>query len=148
MQSNESQVDGSEILLRRIPPTSPQFQTIVERGDGELRATSAVMATRQGEDHLSCSRLLLTTPRRLLDDLRNDGIDPQGWNVCCFTASDVRAVGLEIRCTPTDRDHGHCSITGAGGLAYPNNKAQKLARRTRVLVDEQIDNPPEAWLIE
>jgi hypothetical protein len=99
------------------------------------------MSTRKDEEHLSCSRLRLTSPRHLLNDLRNDGIDPDGWQICRFNVSDVIELGLAIEFTPTDRDPGHCSITGVGGLAYPKSKAQKLARRTRILTDDEIDNP-------
>ena len=96
------------------------------------------MSTRPDEDELSCSRLLLTSPGHLLNDLRNDGIEPEEWHVCRFLVSDVKDLGLDIAFTPTDRDPGHCSITGKGGLAYPNNKAQKLARRTRILTEGEI----------
>lgn len=141
MHSVGAQLDESEILLRRVPPDSPQLRTTVERGDGGLRATTPVMSTRKGKDeeHLSCSRLCLTSPRRLLEDLRNDGIDPAGWQICQFKVADVMELDLEIEFTPTDRDPGHCSITGVEGLAYPNSKAQKLARRTRVLTVDEID---------
>ncbi|MCZ6664533.1 MAG: hypothetical protein O7B81_04435, partial [Gammaproteobacteria bacterium] len=65
---------------------------------------------------------------------RRDGI------VCRFLVSDVKELGLEIAFTPNDRDPGHCSITDKNGLTYPNNKAQKLARRTRILTDDEINN--------
>ncbi|REK28139.1 MAG: hypothetical protein DWQ45_25265 [Planctomycetota bacterium] len=138
MNSTGEGIDNSEVLLRRVPPSADHFRTICERGDDGFRATSAVMSTRQDEQHLSCSRLKFVSPQFLLDDLWNDGIDPEGWYVCRFLVSDVRMLGLEIAFTQTDRDPGHCSITASGGLAYPNNKAQKLARRTRILTEEEI----------
>lgn len=138
MDSKDDHIEDDEVLLRRIPPSTDFCQSTVPRADGGLRATSARMSTLKGEDDLSCSRLQITSPRRLLDDLWNDGIDPAGWHVCRFLASDVRDLGLEITFTPTDRDPGHCSITAKDGLAYPNNKAQKLARRTRILTEAEI----------
>lgn len=143
MQSAESQLNDDEILLRRVPPTSRQFQTIDKTGDGRFRAVSAVMSTREVEDSLSCSRLRLTSPQSLLNDLYNDGKDPYGWHICRFTVSDVLEVGLQIQFTPTERDPGHCSITNDEGLAYPKSKAKKLARRTRILTDDEIDQPPD-----
>jgi hypothetical protein len=101
------------------------------------------MSTRSDEDHLSCSLRRITSPRQLLNDLRNDGIDPEGWHVCCFLVSDVKDLGLSVAFTPTVRDPGHCSITSKDGLAYPNNKAQKLARRTRILAGHEIDDSQE-----
>lgn len=136
-------IEDSEVLLRRVPPSSDAFRTICERADNGFRATSVVMSTGKDEQDLSCSRLRLTSPRQLLDHLREDGIEPEGWHVCYFLASDVRALGMEIDFTPTTRDPGHCSITGPGGLAYPNSKAQKLARRTRILTADEVDSLPQ-----
>ena len=143
MESTEDQIEDDEVLLRRIPPSTEDFKATCARGNGGFRATSPMMSTRPDEDDLSCSRLRLTSPRHLLDDLRNDGIEPEGWHVCRFLVADVKELGLEIAFTPNDRDPGHCSITGENGLAYPSNKAQKLARRTQILTDEEIDNPPQ-----
>lgn len=139
MDSTDERIDDSEVLLRRVPPSSDYFQTICERADGGFRATSPVMSTRNDEDDLSCSRLRLISPQDLLNDLRNDGKEPRGWHVCRFLVSDVKELGLEIAFTPTERDPGHCSITSKDGLAYPNNKAKKLARQTKILTDEEIN---------
>ncbi len=145
MESADDRIDDDEVLLRRIPPSTESFQSTCERGDGGLRASSAMLKTitKQGEEHLSCSRLRITSPQALLDDLRNDGKDPHGWHVCEFRVSDVTELGLEIAFTPTDRDPGHCSITGVNGSVYPNNKgnkAKKLARKTRILTPEEIED--------
>lgn len=100
------------------------------------------MSTRSEEEYLSCSARRITSPRQLLNDLRQDGIDPSSWHICQFLVSDVTDFGLEIVSAPTDRDPGHCSIFAKGGLAFPNNKAQKLARRTRILEMHELDDPP------
>jgi len=138
MESTEGQIEDDEVLLRRIQPSSSGVETICERSDGGRRATSAAMSTRKGEDDLSCSRLKFTSPHQLLDDLRSDGIEPSGWHVCKFRVSDVKELDLEIAFTPNDRDPGHCSITAENGLAFPNNKAQKLAKRTRILGQDEV----------
>ena len=139
MESTGERIDDTEVLLRRIPPTTERFASTCSRDDETLRATSPMMKTRPEEDHLSCSRIRFTSPRHLLDDLRNDGHEPEGWHVCRFLVSDVRELGLGIAFTPTVRDPGHCSITREDGMAYPNNKAQKLAKRTRILTDEEME---------
>lgn len=140
METTGERIDDTEVLLRRIPLSTNKMASTCPRSDGIFRAISARMSTRPEEDHLSCSRLRFTSPRHLLDDLWNDGIEPEGWYVCRFLVSDVRELGLNIAFTPTDRDPGHCSITGEDGLAYPNNKAQKLAKRTRILTEDEIAN--------
>ncbi|QEG14858.1 hypothetical protein GmarT_06950 [Gimesia maris] len=58
-----------------------------------------------------------------------------------FLAKDVRETGFEIFYDPTSTDPGHCSISGEGCIAIPNKKLQKLAKRTRILTDEEIENP-------
>ena len=132
---------GDEILLRRIPPSSAGNVTISERPDGGCRATSWAMKTKPSEDALSCSRLKLTSPNQLLDMLLSQGKDSSEWHVCEFKVSDVLELGLEIAFTPTEIDPGHCSITAQNGSPYPNGtKAQKLAKRTRILTQEEIDN--------
>ncbi|MEX1095978.1 MAG: hypothetical protein WED34_08005 [Planctomycetales bacterium] len=78
MESTVEQIGNADVLLRRVPPTSDAHETIRDRGDGEFRATSLVMRTNNDEDHLSCSLRRITSPRRLLDDLRIDGKDPDG----------------------------------------------------------------------
>ncbi len=140
METTGERIDDTEVLLRRVPPSSDDHRTIYERADGTFRATSWVMSTGKDEDDLSCSRLRLMTPRRLLEDLRNDDedIQPGEWYICRFLVSDVKDLGLEIAFTPTERDPGHCSISAQDGLAYSKKKAQQLARRTRILTDEEI----------
>jgi hypothetical protein len=141
MESTGQQFGDDDVLLRRVPPSSESFQTLDQRADGGFRAVSAVMSVSKDEEDLSCSLRRITSPRELLDNLRNDGIDPVGWHVCWFLVSDVKELGLSIAHTPTDRDPGHCSITSQDGLAYPKNKAKKLARRTRILADHELDDP-------
>lgn len=139
MQSAGTQLDGSEVLLRRIPPET-SARTTADLPDGGRRAASYQMSTQGNEEHLSCSRLCITTPRQLLDILRNYGKDPaDGWLVCRFTVADVVELGLDIQFTPTNEDPGHCSITAAGGLAYPRNAGKRLAKRTRILTPDEID---------
>lgn len=71
-------IGDDDVLIRRIPPSRPGFESITPRSDGGYRASSPMMATRDDEHSLSCSLLRLTPPARLLEDLRSDGIDPTG----------------------------------------------------------------------
>lgn len=134
-------IDDEQIILRRVPPTQSFLATCADRKGGGLRATSIAMATARDEDFLSCSLLSHTTPKQLLDQLQESGKDNNGWMVCMFLAKDVREAGFEIFYDPTSTDPGHCSISGEGGIAIPNKKLQKLAKRTRILTDEEIENP-------
>lgn len=131
-------IEDEDVLIRRIPPSRPGFESITPRSDGGYRASSAMMATRDDEHSLSCSLLRLTPPARLLEDLRSDSIDPNGWHVCRFLAKDVRELGLEVVSDPTERDPGHCSISGKNGVPFPSKAAKKLANRTVVLAAEDI----------
>jgi hypothetical protein len=132
-------IQDDEVLLRRIPPSRPGFNTIERLPGGGFRAASITMSTRRDEDALSCSRLKRTSPRRLLDILRIQGIDPAGWSICKFYAADVRELGLQIEVDPTSDDEGHCGISTLEGLAYPKKKAKQLARRTRILTEDEIE---------
>jgi len=141
MATTDDRIGDDEVLLRRIPPSTEEVQTVTERVDSTLRATTWAMLTRRDETELSCSLLRITPPRKLLSELTHQGIDLTGWHVCRFLAFDVRAAGLEVEQTPTDRDPGHCSIFDINGesAGYPKKKARKLARRTHILTDEEID---------
>jgi len=140
MESVEEHIGDDEVLLRRIPPSRETQDSICRKNDGTYRAASWRMQTESAEDYLSCSLLCKTTPRQLLDVLMHDNHDPTGWKVCRFKAKDVRDIGLEVKHTPTERDPGHCSIMSADGSRYPKNKrtSQKLAKRTRILTEDEI----------
>lgn len=136
-------IADDEVILRRIPPSKLDHDSTSPRVGGGLRAASFRMATdeRKGEEGLSCTRLLQTSPQMLLADLLSDSIDPTGWDVCRLFVRDVRALGLDVIHKPTDRDRGHCEIVGKDqnkALAFPNTKSQKLAKRTRILTAEEV----------
>jgi len=133
-------INDEQIVLRRVPPSKPQLATCTELKSGELRATSIAMATERGEEYLSCSLLSHTTPKQLLDQLQKFGVDSNGWMVCIFRAKDVRETGYEIFHDPTPSDPGHCSISGQGGTVIPNKKLQKLAKRTRILTEDELED--------
>ena len=141
MATTNDRIGDDEVLLRRIQPSTDEVQTMTKCADSTLRATTPAMSPRRGEAELSCSLRRVTSPRKLLSELNHQGIDPTGWHVCSFLASDVRAAGLEVKQTPTDRDPGHCSIfdINGDGAGYPKKNARKLARETHVLTDEEID---------
>lgn len=134
-------IDDEQIVLRRVPPSKPHLVTCIGIRSGAVRATSIAMATGQEEEYLSCSLLSHTTPKQLLGQLQEFNIDSSEWMVCKFSAKDVRETGFEIFHDPTPSDSGHCSISGQGGTVIPNTKLQKLAKRTRILTDEEIENP-------
>lgn len=146
-----------EILLRRVPPSTPQFTTIQRTSDGSERPTSSSMTPRKDSDTqevevaLSCTRLRLTSPRRLLDQLSEEDppIDPTGWSVCWFRVADVIRIqdgengNLEVHPEPREEcpiDLGHCGIYGASRKPCPSSKSttRKLAKIARVLTPDQV----------
>ncbi len=139
-------INADEILLRRVRP--PLDERCKALSDGSRRPNSDVMACRSDEVALSCSRLRLTSPRQLLDQLRqmSDPIDPKGWGVCWFRFSDVVQIAdgedghLEVWIEPTQIDLGHCGIYASNGRPCPNTRSarRKLALIARLLSDEQI----------
>lgn len=136
-------IADDEIILRRIPPSTPQMNSTKERPQPEWghRAVSCRLSTAPGEEGLSCTRLRQTSPKSLLADLLTDDIVPTDWLVCRIIVRDVRSLGLEVIHKPTDRDPGHCEIVGkdkAKMLAFPNKKSQQLAKKTRILTTEEV----------
>jgi hypothetical protein len=144
-------IDPDEILLRRVPPSSPSNRTVVQTEDGVERPASNTMRPRDDEHALSCSRLLLTSPGGLLRQLAEfkRPIDPAGWRVCWFRVRDIEAIQdgdnghLVVTTDPrTDppADLGHCGIYGSAGGPCPRSKgaAKRLAEAARLLTSEQV----------
>jgi hypothetical protein len=150
-------LDINEILLRRVPPDRPGFQTTSTTSDGSKRPSSGTMkprrndVTQEVEVALSCSRLKLTSPAQLLQQLLQlpDPIDPAGWSVCWFRVADVLRIAdgangfLEVHAEPRTEppaDAGHCGIYGHGQQPCPStdSAARKLAKIARILSAEQV----------
>ena len=133
------QIDDDEVIIRRIPPSTAGGASTKELHDGRHRATSFRMSTKHpDETGLSCSRMKLTSPRELLDQLQIHGIDPVGWTVCRLLVRDVRELGLDVVFCRTDDDPGHCEIRGKDGLDFPNKSSSRLAKKSLILTEEQI----------
>ena len=96
------------------------------------------MQLRQGEIGLSCTRLLLTSPWELLEQLRLQDKSPDDWMVCRISVADVRALGLDVVHVPTDDDYGHCEVRGNRSVQISKGIASKLAKKTRILTDDEI----------
>ena len=130
-------VSPDEIILRRIPPTKdggPQFKQRLP--DGSWRATSFSLMPRSGEQYLSWTRLAITSPRELLELLRNQGIAPEGWDVCRLLVADARALGFSLSPDPTVEDQGHTLMEGAFEI---RNRVSQLAKRTRILSPMELE---------
>ncbi len=132
-------VEDDEVILRRIPPSTRDLASTTARPDGRLRATSVRLSRRDDEAGLSCSRLVLTSPTDLLNQLHEQEIDPAGWLVCRIFVKDVRDLGLDVMPKPMENDPGHCEIYAADFKPFPNKKAAKLAKKTRILMDEEVN---------
>ncbi|MEQ8852907.1 hypothetical protein [Gimesia sp.] len=137
----EDNISDDDYLIRRISPSKPGWDTIAKNKDGTFRASSSSMSTRPNEEHLSCSLLKVTKPQDLLDQLKDQGIEPDGWNVALFKVGDARALGLEISLDKTDSDEGHCLLKAEGGLDYPKIAGKKIAKKTRILNADEIADP-------
>jgi len=136
-----SLIGDAEIILRRVPPSSPGHETIVElAGRGRHRATSSTLKEPRPGAGLSCSRLKVTAPRELLSQLAAQGIDPAGWLVAAWRCSAIRSLGLAIRSCPTELDAGHCEIGDLQSGSFPSSKAiqSKLARLSRILHSDEV----------
>lgn len=133
-----STVGSDEIILRRIPPDTDVVST-QGNPDGTLRATSSRLKLRPGEQGLSCTRLCLTSPLQLLQQLTFDGIEPEGWMVCRLFVSEVNELGLQVLALPTDRDPGHCEIRPTAAQPYTGGMASKLAKKTRILTQQEVE---------
>ena len=136
--SYPEEIGNKEIILRRIPP-SGKIESTQVRPEGGLRAVSFHLQIKKGETGLSCSRLLLTSPRELLEQLKCYGIPKEGWMVCRMFASDIRDLSLEIVYCKTDQDPGHCEIRSTPNHPYPKTIRSKLAKKTRILTEDEVD---------
>lgn len=147
-------ISPDEILIRRVPPNRENSESFRRDENGIERPTSGCMQPRKNkitqevEVSLSCSRLKYTSPLQLLDQLRHQDtpIDPKGWGVCVFRASDVTAIEdgsdgrLSVRHEPTSFDLGHSGIYGNNGQPCPRTKgaAQRLSRIARMLSEGEV----------
>ncbi|HAH48065.1 hypothetical protein [Gimesia sp.] len=131
-------IDDDDILMRRIQPDEDM---VAKRKEGGLRASSFAMQTRRGEDYLSCSLLRITSPKELLELIPAGGKSNDRWRISIFRASDARNNGYEIIHDPTDEDYGHSIVTGQNGEPMPNHKFKEIARHSRILTVEEIENP-------
>jgi hypothetical protein len=131
-----------EVLLRRVPPCTDKVVRRKIDDQGVLRPASSATSTRENEEYLSCSRLQITSPRQLLEQLD----DSTGWGVCCFRARDVQTLSdgggghLTLRHEPEENDPGHAGIYSAGFRPYPQAKspAKHLAKVARMLTDDEL----------
>lgn len=137
--SYPEEIGNKEIILRRIPPDG-QIPSTQARPDGRLRAISARLQIKKGETGLSCSRLLITSPSELLDQLEFSSILKEGWMVCRMCASDIRDLGLDIFYCKTNQDPGHCEIRSTPSQSYSNTIRSKLAKTTRILTEDEIES--------
>ena len=132
-------VSGDEFVIRRIPPGKPDFDTTKDSENGK-RATSATLGLRDNESGLSCSRLKLTTPIALLEQAGKTIQD--GWMISVWKVSQLPEE-LEVVVTPSDPpelDPGHCEIRAKQGKKYDQKAASKLARKSRILTPEEMEN--------
>ncbi len=126
-------VDSNEFIIRRIPPTSEDFETIVTRPDGTVRPSSATLGLASGELGLSCSQLSVTSPQELL--AQEPATQSGGWMIAKWQVRDIPE-GLEVVVTPSnppELDPGHCEIRPKPGIEYKPKLRTKLAKAGTIL---------------
>lgn len=133
------EIGDKEIILRRIPP-SGNIESTQVRPEGGLRAVSIHLQIKKDETGLSCSRLLITSPKELLDQLEFSGIPKQAWMVCRIFASDIYDLGLDVVYCKTELDLGHCEIRPTPNQSYSKTIRSKLAKKTRILTEDEVDS--------
>lgn len=132
-------VSSEEFIIRRIPAGKPGFDTTIETASGK-RASSATLGLRDNETGLSCSRLSITAPTDLLKQAGKTLQDD--WMICVWKVSDLPDE-LEVVITPSvpkELDPGHCEIRAKQGKKYDQKAASKLARKSRILTPEEMEN--------
>jgi len=128
-------IDSDELILRRIPP--PLDENTKSRGDGYSRPISQRLQFLHKRDSgLSCSRLSQTTPRELLEQLRSQGKEPEGWGVCVIKVAQVRELGLDVIHKPERDDPGHCEIQGE----FVRKTPKKLSAIARMLSETEVES--------
>lgn len=124
-------ISDDEHIARRIPNRPDQ---LIDRPGIGLTATSFAIRPRPPELHSSWSRASVTSPADLLDIERAKGRDVSGWSVASLRVADVRALGLDVVCDPTDEDPGHCLIVPTADRLFSDRIWSKLAKKTRVVL--------------
>lgn len=142
---DERPIAPNEVLLRRLTAHPDSIQDVPGRGK---RATSFSLRALPGESGASCSRFPPTSPRQLLDQLRQQGKDPSKWSVCWFTAAEATSLGLDVVPCRTADDEGHCELRIPAGSTVSKRAWSRLAERTvnRVLSyadTDSVSNPDQ-----
>ncbi len=130
MVSHKS-ISDDEHLARRI---TNRPDNLKDRPGIGLTATSFAIRPRAPELHPSWSRASVTSPAALLDIERAKGRDVSGWSVVALKVADVRALGLDVVCDPTDEDPGHCLIVPTADRSFSDTIWSKLAKKTRIVL--------------
>ena len=132
----QQEISHYEIILRLIPDRPDRIK---HRSGIGLTATSFAIKNRRGEKGSSWTRLVQTSPRKLLDQLQLDGISPEGWMVCRIRGPDVRDFRLDVIHLPTQRDAGHCEIRETPTQSFSDGIWSKLAKKTPILTAEEVE---------
>ena len=132
-----AEIEHKEIILRRIPPEG-QVSSTQPRSEGGLRAASVRLQNRKGENCVSWSRLLITSPGQLLEQLALDDISPEGWMVCRIAVSEIRKIGWEVVYSRTEQDPGHCHVIETERHPFTRKLWKKVSLKTRILTPDEV----------
>ncbi len=134
--TDAGEVSPDEVILKRVKRHRPDCTHPLPGGG--LRGTSYSIKERPDEIGSSCSRLCLTSPRKVLDLVRLHDLDPDEFLVCCIRVADVRDLQLDVIALPTKEDAGHCEIRPSPHQPFSKTIWSKLAKKTRILTDEEV----------
>jgi hypothetical protein len=129
-------ISSDEVILKRVKRDSPNCVQLLP--SGVQRATSFAIRNRPGEVGSSCSRLCLTSPRKLLDLVRLQDLDPDDFLVCRIRVADVRELRLDVIALETNDDAGHCEIRATAQQSFSPKIWSRLAKTTRILNSEEV----------
>ena len=153
-------LEPDELLLRRILPRKSWKKRERVDPSGPVRVQEMRPRLRGGgsterEHGLSCSRLRLTSPLKLLRDVKHLPRSDLFW-VCAFRLRDVLLIPdpeggtLRVQVEQTFQDSGHVVIVGSNGRPCPDTDItrNRLADVARLLTEEEVrtldagDPPP------
>ncbi len=114
--SGVANVDPSEVIIKHIP-NIPKFMGTT----APARITSANFELRNGETGSSCSRLAITSPIEMLNNLRCR----VGSKVAAASVKEIVDLGFSVVSVPEEYDAGHAEICDGASRSLSSHRDRK-----------------------